>query len=61
MSRISGGPFRAPDPQSTMATWIGTTKRDPQRVVGLMVEREYVPGEKVLPPRVETRKLRPPS
>src|SRR5216110_3265484 len=41
--------FRAIDGQSTMGAWVGTTKIDPARGVGIMVNHEYVPGEKVLP------------
>jgi branched-chain amino acid transport system substrate-binding protein len=51
--------FRAADGQSTMGAWVGTTKLDPQRGVGIMVNHEYVPGEKVLPTEDEARKLRP--
>jgi len=38
---------------------VGTTKLDPQRGVGIMVNHEYVPGEKVLPTEAEAKKLRP--
>jgi branched-chain amino acid transport system substrate-binding protein len=51
--------FRAVDGQSTMGAWVGTTKIDPARGVGIMVNHEYVPGEKVLPSDDETKKLRP--
>jgi len=51
--------FRAADGQSTMGAWVGTTKLDAQRGVGIMVSHEYVPGEKVLPSEEEARKLRP--
>jgi branched-chain amino acid transport system substrate-binding protein len=51
--------FRALDGQSTMGAWVGTTKLDSQRGVGVMVNHEYVPGEKVLPSDDEVRKLRP--
>jgi branched-chain amino acid transport system substrate-binding protein len=51
--------FRAADGQSTMGAWVGTTKLDAQRGVGIMVNHEYVPGEKVLPSEEEARKLRP--
>jgi branched-chain amino acid transport system substrate-binding protein len=51
--------FRAVDGQSTMGAWVGTTKIDPARGVGIMVNYEYVPGEKVLPSDDETKKLRP--
>ena len=50
--------FRAADGQSTMGAWVGTTKIDPKRNVGIMVGHEYVPGEKVLPPEDEVKKLR---
>jgi branched-chain amino acid transport system substrate-binding protein len=51
--------FRAADGQSTMGAWVGTTRLDPQRGVGVMVNHEYIPGEKVLPSEDEARKLRP--
>jgi len=51
--------FRAVDGQSTMGAWVGTTKIDPARGVGIMVNHEYVPGEKVLPSDDEVKKLRP--
>jgi branched-chain amino acid transport system substrate-binding protein len=51
--------FRAADGQSTMGAWVGMTKIDPQRGVGIMVNHEYVPGEKVLPTEEEAKKLRP--
>ena len=41
--------FRAADGQSTMGAWVGTTKLDAKRGVGVMVNHEYIPGEKVLP------------
>ena len=50
--------FRAVDGQSTMGAWVGTTKLDPQRGVGIMVNYEYVPGEKVLPSDEEVKKMR---
>jgi len=53
--------FRASDGQSTMGAWVGTTKIDPKRGVGVMVNWEYVPGEKVLPSDDEVKKLRPAS
>jgi branched-chain amino acid transport system substrate-binding protein len=53
--------FRASDHQSTMGAWVGTTKFDPQRGVGVMVDWEYVPGEKILPSDEEVRRLRPAS
>ncbi len=42
-----------------MGAWVGTTKIDPARGVGIMVNYEYVPGEKVLPSDDEVKKLRP--
>jgi len=51
--------FRAVDGQSTMGAWVGTTKIDSARGVGIMVNYEYVPGEKVLPSDDEVKKLRP--
>jgi branched-chain amino acid transport system substrate-binding protein len=50
--------FRAVDGQSTMGAWVGTTKIDPQRKIGIMVDHEYVPGDRVLPPPEEVKKLR---
>jgi branched-chain amino acid transport system substrate-binding protein len=50
--------FRASDGQSTMGAWVGTTKVDPQRKVGIMVNHEYIPGERVLPSDDEVKKLR---
>jgi len=50
--------FRPFDHQSTMGAWVGTTKRDPARGVGVMVDWVYVPGEKVLPSEAEVRRLR---
>ncbi len=50
--------FRASDGQSTMGAWVGTTKLDAKRGVGIMVNHEYVPGEKVLPSDDEVKKLR---
>jgi branched-chain amino acid transport system substrate-binding protein len=51
--------FRAADGQSTMGAWVGTTRLDAQRGVGVMVNHEYIAGEKVLPSEDEARKLRP--
>ena len=51
--------FRASDGQSTMGAWVGTTKVDSKRGVGVMVNHEYIPGEKVLPSDEEVKKLRP--
>ena len=42
-----------------MGAWVGTTKVDPQRGVGIMVNHELIPGEKVLPSDEEVKKLRP--
>ncbi|MGH7278555.1 MAG: ABC transporter substrate-binding protein, partial [Candidatus Rokuibacteriota bacterium] len=50
--------FRAADGQSTMGAWVGTTKIDPRRGVGIMVNHEYIPGDRVLPPAADVRKLR---
>ena len=50
--------FRASDGQSTMGAWVGTTKIDPKRGVGIMVNHKYVPGERVLPSDDEVKKLR---
>jgi len=51
--------FRASDGQSTMGAWVGTTKLDAQRGVGIMVNHELIPGEKVLPSDEDVKKLRP--
>jgi branched-chain amino acid transport system substrate-binding protein len=53
--------FRTSDHQSTMGAWVGTTKFDPQRGVGIMVNWEYVSGEKILPSDDHVKKLRPAS
>jgi len=50
--------FRAFDHQSTMGAWVGTTKLDPARGVGVMAEWEYVPGETVLPSEADVRRMR---
>jgi branched-chain amino acid transport system substrate-binding protein len=50
--------FRPFDHQSTMGPWVGTTKLDPVRGVGIMTGWEYVPGEKVLPSEGEVRRMR---
>jgi branched-chain amino acid transport system substrate-binding protein len=50
--------FRASDGQSTMGAWVGTTKVDPKRKVGIMVNHEYVPGDRVLPSDEDVKKLR---
>jgi branched-chain amino acid transport system substrate-binding protein len=50
--------FRASDGQSTMGAWVGTTRVDPKRGVGIMVNHEYIPGDRVLPSDEEVRKLR---
>ncbi len=36
--------FRAVDGQSTLGAWVGMTKLDPKRGVGIMVNYDYVPG-----------------
>jgi len=51
--------FRASDGQSTMGAWVGVTRLDAKRGVGIMTSHEYVPGEKVLPSDDEVKKLRP--
>jgi len=51
--------FRAADGQSTMGAWVGMTKVDPKRGVGVMVNPEYISGERVLPSEEEVKKLRP--
>jgi len=50
--------YRASDGQSTMGAWVGTTKVDAKRGVGIMVNHEYVPGDKVLPSDDEVKKMR---
>jgi branched-chain amino acid transport system substrate-binding protein len=50
--------FRPFDHQSTMGTWVGTTKRDARRGSGVMTDWEYVPGERVLPSEAEVKRLR---
>src|SRR5205809_2048311 len=50
--------YRASDGQSTMGAWVGTTKVDARRGVGIMVNHEYVPGDNVLPSDDEVKKLR---
>jgi branched-chain amino acid transport system substrate-binding protein len=50
--------YRAVDGQSTMGAWVGTTKVDAKRGVGIMVNHEYVPGEKVLPSPDDVKKMR---
>ena len=52
---ISYRPF---DHQSTMGAWVGSTKLDRMRGHGIMVNWEYIPGEKVLPPEAEVRRMR---
>jgi branched-chain amino acid transport system substrate-binding protein len=52
---ISYRPF---DGQSTMGAWVGTTRLDQKRGVGIMVNHEYIPGERVLPTEEEVKKLR---
>src|SRR5437870_9772818 len=50
--------YRASDGQSTMGAWVGTTRVDARRGVGIMANHEYVPGEKVLPSDDDVKKLR---
>jgi branched-chain amino acid transport system substrate-binding protein len=50
--------YRAVDGQSTLGAWVGTTKVDAKRGVGVMVNHEYVPGDKVLPSPDEVKKMR---
>jgi len=50
--------FRPFDHQSTMGAWVGTTKLDPRRGTGVMVDWEYVPGERVLPSAAEVQRMR---
>src|SRR5207302_10741004 len=50
--------LRASDGQSTMGAWVGTTKLDAKRGVGIMVNHEYIPGERVLPSDDEVKKMR---
>jgi branched-chain amino acid transport system substrate-binding protein len=52
---ISYRPF---DGQSTMGAWVGFTRVDPKRGVGIMVNHEYIPGDRVLPSEEEVRKMR---
>ena len=42
-----------------MGAWVGMTKVDAKRGVGIMVNYEYVPGERVLPSADEVKKMRP--
>jgi hypothetical protein len=41
-----------------MGAWVGMTKIDPGRGSGIMVNWEYVSGERVLPGEAEVRRLR---
>jgi len=50
--------YRVSDGQSTMGAWVGTTRLDARRGVGIMVNYEYVPGERVLPSDDDVKKLR---
>ena len=50
--------YRAVDGQSTMGAWVGTTKLDARRGVGVMVNHEYIAGDKVLPSADEVKKMR---
>jgi branched-chain amino acid transport system substrate-binding protein len=50
--------FRSFDHQSTMGAWVGRTRRDPARGVGVMANWRYVPGEEVLPSEAEVKMWR---
>ncbi|HXG04021.1 MAG TPA: ABC transporter substrate-binding protein [Candidatus Binatia bacterium] len=50
--------FRPFDGQSTMGAWVGFTRVDPKRGYGIMVNHEYVPGDRVLPSEEEVKKMR---
>ncbi len=50
--------YRASDGQSTLGAWVGMTKVDAKRGIGIMVNHEYIPGEKVLPSDDEVKRLR---
>jgi len=50
--------YRAVDGQSTLGAWVGTTKIDAKRGVGVMVNHEYIAGDKVLPSADEVKKMR---
>lgn len=50
--------YRASDGQSTMGAWVGTTKLDAKRGIGIMVNHEYIPGDRVLPSDEEVKKMR---
>jgi branched-chain amino acid transport system substrate-binding protein len=50
--------FRPFDHQSTMGAWVGTTKLDRSRGVGIMAGWEYVPAEQALPSEAEVRRMR---
>ena len=50
--------YRPFDHESTMGAWVGTTKLDGKRGVGVMVNWEYVAGDRVLPSEAEVRKMR---
>lgn len=52
---ISYRPF---DHQSTMGAWVGVTKFEPSRGVGVMVNWEYIPGDQVLPTEREVAAMR---
>jgi hypothetical protein len=41
-----------------MGAWVGFTRVDPKRGVGIMVNHEYIPGDRVLPSEEEVRKMR---
>jgi len=50
--------YRPFDHQSTMGAWVGTTRIDPKLGRGVMVDWEYIPGERVLPSREEVERMR---
>jgi branched-chain amino acid transport system substrate-binding protein len=50
--------YRPFDHQSTMGAWVGITKFDSARGVGVMVNWEYVPGGQVLPTEREVQGMR---
>ncbi len=50
--------YRPFDHQSTMGVWVGLTRRDTARGVGVMADWQYVPGEKMLPSETEVMKMR---
>lgn len=50
--------YRPFDHQSTMGAWVGITRFDPSRGVGVMADWEYVPGDRVLPSEQEVAAMR---